>query len=64
MKGISTTHLMLYEVLTAITHAQECLDYVFTEEDFKEGKVESMMVAADFDFDEAVSLQLYKLRFV
>ena len=50
------THLTPYEVLTAITHAQERLGYIFTEEDFKEGKVGSMMVAADFDFEEAVSL--------
>ena len=55
---------MPFEVLTAITHAQERLNYIFTKEDFKEGKVGSMMVAIDFDFEEVVSLPFYILKFV
>ena len=49
-------HLTLFEVLTAINHAQLRLNRTFKEEKFANGQVGKLMIAEDFDFKKTVSL--------
>ena len=48
-------HLTLFEVLTAINHAQLRLNRTFKEEEFTNGQVGKLMTAEDFDFEKTVS---------
>ena len=48
-------HLTLFEVLTAINHAQLRLGRTFKEEEFMSGQVGKLMIAEDFDFEKTVS---------
>ena len=50
------THLMPFEVLTAIKHAQHCLGRKFTPEEIESGEFSGLMIDADFDFETTVSL--------
>ena len=43
-------------MLQAIQHAELCLGYKFSKEDFSEGRVGEMMAPEDFNFEENVSL--------
>ena len=46
------------QLLTALQAAQQRLDYIFMKEDFSQGKVGSMMIPEDFNFEENVSTNL------
>ena len=48
-------HLTLFEVLTAINHAQLRLGQTFKEEEFTSGQVGKLMIAEDFDFKKTMS---------
>ena len=50
------THLMPFEVLTAINHAQHCLGLKFTSEEIESGGLSGLMIDADFDFETTISL--------
>ena len=56
-------HLMPFEVLTAINHAQLRLKCTFKEEEFTNGEVGKLMIAEDFDFETTVSFPFYELEF-
>ena len=49
------THLMPFEVLTAINHAQHRLRCKFTSEEIESGGLSGLMIDADFDFETTVS---------
>ena len=55
-------HLSPMEVLSAIQAAQLRMDYIFTKEDFSEGKVGAMMKLEDFNFKENVSYYLLHIE--
>ena len=55
-------HLTLFEVLTAINHAQLRLNRTFKEEEFANGEVGKLMIAEDFNFETAVSQLFYGLE--
>ena len=61
-QGISMMHLTPFEVLTAINHAQLCLNWTFKEEEFANGQVGKLMIAEDFDFEKTVSLIFLQTR--
>ena len=50
------THLMPFEVLTAIRHAQHHLGCKFTSEEIESGGLSVLMIDADFDFETTLSL--------
>ena len=64
LQGISTTHLTPFEVLTAINHAQLQLNRTFSNEEIKSGVLADLMIDEDFNFEETVSLLLYRLESV
>ena len=57
-------HLTPFQVVTAINAAQLPLGRDFTQEEFDSGTIGQLMIDEDFDFEKAVSLQLYQLEFV
>ena len=55
IQGFSMTQLISLEVLSAIQHAEFCLNPELTKEEFLEGKVGGFMMPEDFKFEETVS---------
>ena len=56
-------HLMPFEVLTAINHAQLRLKRTFMEKEFTNSEVGKLMIAEDFDFETTVSFLFYEPEF-
>ena len=56
-------HLTPFQVVTAINAAQLRLGHDFKQEEFDSGVIGQLMIDEDFDFEKAVSLLLYQLKF-
>ena len=59
--GLSVMNLNPMEVLSALMHAQKCLNREFTKQEFKSGTVSLLMLPEDLKPEETVSINYFDL---